>query len=215
LPVRVEDVRPGPELDLFLATVHWFDAFTPPIERHLESLARSVKTHLVNDSGLLAKTKANRPLEAATRVTPGPIGEIPSPAGGIPTVFISSKSADYIHAKQVYAFLMSKGVHCFFSDESLPRLGNSDYRQEIDRALDLAKHLVVVTTSAQHVNSPWVEAEWGFFVQEKRSGRKPGNIVTLVVGDLPPQKLPPSLRYYEVLTLTAESLGRVLRYVEK
>ncbi len=46
LPVRVEDVRPEGAMEFALSNRHWLDAFTPPVERQLELLARSVKTLL-------------------------------------------------------------------------------------------------------------------------------------------------------------------------
>lgn len=130
-------------------------------------------------------------------------------------VFISAKSADYESARKVFEFLESHGLAVFLSDKSLPSLGSSDYRKEIDRALDQAKHMVVVTSSTENVVAPYVEAEWGLFINEKRSGHKLGNLVTLVAGDIGPSDLPASLRYYEVLPLRPESLERLLHYVGK
>ncbi len=49
LPFRVEDVRPEGAMEFTLSNRHWLDAFTPPVERKLELLARSVKTLLAND----------------------------------------------------------------------------------------------------------------------------------------------------------------------
>ena len=49
LPVRIEDVRPEGAMEYALGNRHWLDAFTPPVERQLELLARSVKTLLAND----------------------------------------------------------------------------------------------------------------------------------------------------------------------
>jgi hypothetical protein len=43
LPFRIEDVTPSPSLDYFIATAHWLDALTPPLEKHLEHLAGTVK----------------------------------------------------------------------------------------------------------------------------------------------------------------------------
>ena len=130
-------------------------------------------------------------------------------------VFISAKSADYGQARQVFQFLQSRGVAVFLSDESLPELGSSDYRKEIDRALDQAEHMVVVTSSRENVEASWVEAEWGFFINEKRSGRKLGNLVILVTGQFHPRDLPPSLRYYEAMSLGPEAFEKLLRYVGK
>jgi hypothetical protein len=128
-------------------------------------------------------------------------------------VFISAKSSDYEYADRVYRRLGDAGVTAFFSRESLPELGSADYRKEIDRALDEAEHMIVITSSVDHVLAPWVEAEWGFFINEKRSGRKRGNLVTLVVGALTAANLPPSLRYYEVIPFEPDSIDKLLRYV--
>lgn len=46
LPFRVEEVQPSGTLEFFLGTPHWLDALTPPLERHLQSLAVSVKALL-------------------------------------------------------------------------------------------------------------------------------------------------------------------------
>jgi hypothetical protein len=46
LPFRIEDVMPGRSLDYFIGSVHWLDALTPPLERHVERLAHNVQTLL-------------------------------------------------------------------------------------------------------------------------------------------------------------------------
>jgi hypothetical protein len=130
-----------------------------------------------------------------------------------PLVFISAKSEDYQHARQVYEFLVSQGVNVFMSEESLPKVANADYREVIDEALDRAHHMVVVTSSQHNVEAPWVKHEWGFFVNAKRSGHKSGNIMTLLVGDMTAADLPPGLRYLEALPCRPDSLGRMLMYM--
>jgi hypothetical protein len=42
LPFRIEDVMPGKSLDYFIGSVHWLDAMTPPLEKHLEELVITV-----------------------------------------------------------------------------------------------------------------------------------------------------------------------------
>jgi hypothetical protein len=130
-------------------------------------------------------------------------------------VFISFKSADKEAARKVYEFLIARGVPVFFSPESLPEKGNADYSREIDLALDKAHHLILVTSSAENAQSSWVEAEWRLFLNEKRSGRKAGNLIILAVGNVQPSDLPPSLRQFEVIPFGAEALHRVLKYVQK
>src|SRR4051812_44685805 len=100
------------------------------------------------------------------------------------TVFISASSQDRTHAIGVHGFLAKHGIQAFYSEVSLGRLANTDYRREIDQALMNAEHLVVVTSSTEKVCSPWVEAEWGLFLNEKRSGRKRGNIITVIFDEM-------------------------------
>jgi hypothetical protein len=150
-------------------------------------------------------------------ITPGRqlegVQEITPPIQKQPLVFISAKSEDYPHAKRVYDFLIARGVPTFFSHETLPELANADYRKEIDKALDNSEHMIVVVSRGDYARSPWVEAEWGFFINEKRSGRKPGNLITLTVGNLQPGNLPPSLRYYEAIPWDDHAFEKLLRYV--
>jgi hypothetical protein len=129
-------------------------------------------------------------------------------------IFICARNADYQYAEAVYHFLVAAGLPVFFSQESLPELGISDYRKQIDQALDEAEHMIVITSSVENALSSWVEAEWGFFINEKRSGRKTGNLITVAVGGLKPVSLPPSLRYYEVIPYDPAGLDKVLRYVQ-
>jgi tetratricopeptide (TPR) repeat protein len=129
-------------------------------------------------------------------------------------IFISAKSEDYTHARQVYSFLIAHGYSVFFSDQTLPHMGNTDYRKEIDRALESAKHLIVVTSRKENVESKWVEAEWGSFINEKRSGRKNGNILILIAGTMQIEDLPISLRSYETRFLdNPKTLDQILHYL--
>lgn len=59
-PVRIEEVLPSVELELFISSEHWLDAFTPPLEDHLKRLAANVKSQL-NISGESTGTAATLP----------------------------------------------------------------------------------------------------------------------------------------------------------
>jgi len=39
IPFRIENVMPAKSLEYFLSTPHWLDAFSPPLEKHLDYLA--------------------------------------------------------------------------------------------------------------------------------------------------------------------------------
>jgi hypothetical protein len=43
IPLRIENVMPAKSLEYFLSTPHWLDAFTPPLERHLNYLAEVIR----------------------------------------------------------------------------------------------------------------------------------------------------------------------------
>jgi hypothetical protein len=43
LPFRIEDVAPGKSLDYFIGSIHWLDAMTPPLEKHLDNLVETVR----------------------------------------------------------------------------------------------------------------------------------------------------------------------------
>ena len=47
ITVRTEEVEPSEALEFFLSAEHWLDAFTSPIEVHLDRLARTVKEYLL------------------------------------------------------------------------------------------------------------------------------------------------------------------------
>ena len=54
IPFRIEDVIPSREMGYYLRGIHWLDAMTPPLARHLKSLATTLKA-------LLLAQEAERP----------------------------------------------------------------------------------------------------------------------------------------------------------
>jgi hypothetical protein len=43
VPLRIEDVVPTESMEYFLHSTHWMDAFTPPLEAHLKTLAARLR----------------------------------------------------------------------------------------------------------------------------------------------------------------------------
>ena len=43
IPFRIENVMPTGSIEYSISTAHWLDAFTPPLESHIEYLARSIE----------------------------------------------------------------------------------------------------------------------------------------------------------------------------
>ena len=44
IPFRIENIMPSEEFEYFISSAHWLDAYSPPIERHIETLIRSVES---------------------------------------------------------------------------------------------------------------------------------------------------------------------------
>jgi WD40 repeat protein len=49
LPFRIEDVQPSGSMEYYLSRVHWLDALTPPLEEHVDRLAKTIRQLLVLD----------------------------------------------------------------------------------------------------------------------------------------------------------------------
>lgn len=115
-------------------------------------------------------------------------------------VFISCKSEDYPYAHLIYKFLTDElGYVVFLADAELRKKGDAEYGEVIDEALDSAEHLILFSSKVEYINSSYVRNEWRTFLEEKRSGRKPGNILT-VLKDVTISSLPISLRHFQSFT---------------
>ena len=111
-------------------------------------------------------------------------------------VFISCKSEDYPFAKKVYKYLKELNYNVFLADEELRKKGIAEYGKIIDEALDSATHMIIIASKPEHIESSYVQSEWRTFIEEKRTGRKTGNIVT-ITKKLQISSLPISLRQFE------------------
>ncbi len=103
-------------------------------------------------------------------------------AGGNPT-------RDSRIAAELYHKLKACGINVFFSNEEVQRRCRPDYGDLIDEALESARILMLVGTSAEYIDSRWVRYEWNSFKNEINSGRKDGYIIPVLegvsVGELP------------------------------
>jgi hypothetical protein len=167
---------------------------------HVYMSSRQVVIDLV---GLIRPEQARR-----DEASPAPKPETPAY-----DIFISKKSQDYSHAERLYRFLETNKKRVFISELSLPKLGNAEYMKAIDEALESSRHMIVLGTSAEHLRSGWVEAEWRVFLNEKRSGRKSGNVVTVITDGMKIAEVPMSLRYYEVVPYKDAFGQRLLDFV--
>jgi biotin transporter BioY len=54
IPFRIEDVPMSPTLEYFMSMPHWLDAFTPPLQDHLDRLAETTRLILERAGAVLA-----------------------------------------------------------------------------------------------------------------------------------------------------------------
>ena len=72
LPFRIEDVPPGKSLDYFIGSVHWLDAMTPPLEKHLDELVETVQKLITPPTAIPAAAVPQPALANSSAVRPSP-----------------------------------------------------------------------------------------------------------------------------------------------
>ncbi|HEX3445069.1 MAG TPA: TIR domain-containing protein [Chthoniobacterales bacterium] len=61
IPFRTEEVNPSSSLSYFLGTVHWLDAITPPLPKHLKALTERVRQMLASGPRSVTKESQEKP----------------------------------------------------------------------------------------------------------------------------------------------------------
>lgn len=79
VPFRVEDIEPTKDLRYYIRSIHWLDALTPPLERHLEILADSVQGLLaVCDRKPVGVVASSEPATTREVIQEGPADRRPA-----------------------------------------------------------------------------------------------------------------------------------------
>jgi hypothetical protein len=134
-------------------------------------------------------------------------------------VFISYRSTDQRVAQWLHDYLKDSGLKLFFSAESLPLLGESDYAAAIDLALESAKCMVVLGTSPECFDSGWVGYEWRSFLNEKLSGRKSNSQLFTFISGVEVHELPFALRNVQMIPFSStspqDSFENLLRFLRQ
>ena len=129
-------------------------------------------------------------------------------------VFISSKSEDYSLANELYDYLHNEGYSVFVASKELEQIGEAQYRKAIDAALDATKHMIVVASSIDYINSKWVSYEWSIFSNDINSGYKDGNLLTILSPNIQLKDLPAGLRHQQSFSVDSYKPG-ILGYLKK
>lgn len=103
----------------------------------------------------------------------------------------NSRTRDSLLAQEIYYQLTEQGRRVFFSRITLEDKAGTEYEPYIFAALNSAKVMIVVTTSAEHVNAVWVKNEWSRFLSLMRKDRT--KLLLPCYRDMDPYDLPEAL----------------------
>ena len=124
-----------------------------------------------------------------------------SPPRGEYDVFVCHKSEDKEPARILFDYLRAEGYRPFFGPVSLGVESTSVFQQGIDRALEDAVHMVVVGSSRANMEASWVRSEWQRYLAMRNMGRKSGNLIVLVCGEMKLEQLPVGLVDCQAISL--------------
>lgn len=137
-------------------------------------------------------------------------------------VFISFKNSDEQGnltedrelAESLYRELTKRSIPTFFSNITLLQLGESIYKESIDKALDSARILVCIGTSISFINSNWVKYEWEGFNNDILCGIKQDSKIVTFTKNILPGQLPRSLRNYQNFRAESDSVTTVTDFIQ-
>ncbi len=102
-----------------------------------------------------------------------------------------SRTRDSLYAQDIYYQLTEQGRRVFFSRITLEDKAGTEYEPYIFAALNSAKVMILVTTSAEHANAVWVKNEWSRFLSLMRKDRT--KLLLPCYRDMDPYDLPEAL----------------------
>lgn len=113
-----------------------------------------------------------------------------------------NRTRDSVLAQDLYDRLTKEGYRVFFARVSLEDTLGKQYEPYIFSALNSAKVMLVVGTSAENINSPWVRNEWSRFLSLVK--KDPGKAIIPCYRDMAPHDLPD-----ELAVLQSQDLGKI------
>lgn len=113
-------------------------------------------------------------------------------------LFVSANGRDFGVANEVRAEIERWGLRVFFCEATAADLGTTNFTKTIYAALDSADNFLFVASEppvpGAAAISGWCRAEVETFVNERNSGRKRGNLCSVLLGSMSVERLPLELR---------------------
>lgn len=102
-----------------------------------------------------------------------------------------SRTKDSIMAQDIYYQLTEKGFRVFFARITLENVAGREYEPYIFAALQSAKVMIAVGTTAEHFNAVWVKNEWSRYLALMKRDRS--RLLLPCYKDMDPYDLPEAL----------------------
>ena len=125
-----------------------------------------------------------------------------------------SRTKDSVYAQDLYSRLVKEGYRVFFARITLEDKLGQQYEPYIFSALNSAKVMLVIGTSSDNFNAPWVRNEWSRFLALMK--KAPSKLLIPCYRDMDPYDLPD-----ELAMLQSQDMGKIgfeqdlLRGIEK
>ena len=128
-------------------------------------------------------------------------------------VFISKNTDDLNAATVVTDHLKKAGLSVFESEESLSNIGDSNYSNAIDQALERSRNLLVICSENENgEKSQWVKHEWSSFRTEIFNNRKKGNIIVILLEGIQLGSIAYGLRSYQSFWFENLDYSKLIRF---
>jgi hypothetical protein len=114
--------------------------------------------------------------------------------------FISYNFDDEWWAQMVHDVLTVLGYNVFLSSVSLSEIGDTELMKSIHKALEVSRHMLVVTTSAENLQSRWVQHEIDCFLSLSLKGQK-GKFATILCDGMKAEALGLPFSTYQAMDL--------------
>jgi hypothetical protein len=120
-------------------------------------------------------------------------------------VFISFCDQDRQFAEQLYHVLTARKIGTFCRSLSAAEMTDIELWATIEDAIDKCEHMVVIARTLESLKSAQIQKETGMFLVEEVSGRKQGNLITMIFGEMKIDQLPIRYRSSQVILFNPEN----------
>ena len=110
------------------------------------------------------------------------------------------RTRDSVDAQDIYYALSREGLKVFFSRITLEDKIGSAYEPYIFAALNSAKVMVLVSSSREYVDAPWVKNEWGRFLNIIKKDRT--RVLIPAYRNMSPYDFPDELSYLQAMDMS-------------